>query len=62
MLKEGAAELVTALIPPPTAEQWRQGILKMIETLHREGMTAFKDPDDTQPTGTPIARCSMPDS
>lgn len=49
VLKEGAADLVTALIPPPTPEQWRQGILKMIDTLHREGMTAYKDPDDTQP-------------
>jgi predicted amidohydrolase YtcJ len=49
VLKEGAEQLVTALIPPPTDAQWRQGILKMIETLHREGMTAYKDPDDTQP-------------
>lgn len=49
VLKEEAAGLVTRLIPPPTPEQRRQGLLQMIETLHREGMTAFKDPDDTQP-------------
>lgn len=49
VLKESAEQLVTSLIPRPTKDQWRQGILKMIETLHREGMTAFKDPDDTQP-------------
>ena len=49
VLKESAQELVTQLIPAPTSEQWREGIRRMIETLHREGMTAFKDPDDTQP-------------
>ncbi len=49
VLKEGAEQLVTALIPPPSDAQWRQGILKMIQTLHSEGMTAYKDPDDTQP-------------
>jgi len=49
VLKESAADLVTDLVPPPTPEQWRQGLLKMIDTLHREGMTAYKDPDDTQP-------------
>jgi predicted amidohydrolase YtcJ len=49
VLKESAADLVTVLIPPPTPQQWRQGLLKMIDTLHREGMTAYKDPDDTQP-------------
>ncbi len=49
VLKEGAQALVTKLIPAPTPEQWREGIRRMIETLHREGMTAFKDADDTQP-------------
>ncbi len=49
VLKEGAQVLVTQLIPAPTPEQWREGIRRMIETLHREGMTAFKDGDDTQP-------------
>ncbi len=49
VLKENAQKLVTALIPAPTPGQWREGIRRMIETLHREGMTAFKDPDDTQP-------------
>jgi predicted amidohydrolase YtcJ len=49
VLKESAKGLVTGLIPKPTPEQWREGIRRMIETLHREGMTAIKDPDDTQP-------------
>jgi predicted amidohydrolase YtcJ len=48
VLKEGAESLVTALIPPPSMDQRRQGLLKMIGTLHSEGMTAIKDPDDTQ--------------
>jgi len=50
VLKENAAtELVTALIPPPTPKQWRQGVLKIFDLLHREGMTGYKDPYDTQP-------------
>jgi predicted amidohydrolase YtcJ len=49
VLKEGAQALVTQLIPAPTPEQWREGIRRMIEILHREGMTAFKDADDTKP-------------
>ena len=49
VLKESAQELVTRIIPAPTPEQWREGIRRMIESLHREGMTAFKDGDDTQP-------------
>ena len=48
VLKEGAASLVMDLIPAANAEQRRQGLLHMIDTLHREGMTAYKDPDDTQ--------------
>ena len=48
VLKEDAAELVTSLIPPPTPEERRRGLLAMIDRLHQEGMTAFKDPDDTQ--------------
>jgi predicted amidohydrolase YtcJ len=49
VLKESATDLVTSLIPAPTMEQRKQGLLKMIDLLHREGMTAYKDPDDTQP-------------
>jgi predicted amidohydrolase YtcJ len=46
VLKEDSAmELVTSLIPPVTLEQMRQGILYIQEELHREGMTAVKDPD-----------------
>lgn len=44
VLKESAQNLVINLIPPPTPEQRRKGLLKIIETLHREGMTAVKDP------------------
>jgi predicted amidohydrolase YtcJ len=49
VLKEAAMDAVTALIPPPTPEQWRAAILHSIETLHREGMTAVKDPDIDRP-------------
>jgi len=44
VLKESAKDLVVNLIPPTTAEQWQKGILHSIEGLHREGMTAIKDP------------------
>jgi predicted amidohydrolase YtcJ len=44
VLKEAAMDAVLNLLPPPTAEQQRAGILKSIEILHREGMTAVKDP------------------
>jgi len=45
VLKESAMDAVTDLIPPPRAEQLRAGILHSIDTMHREGMTAVKDPD-----------------
>ena len=45
VLKESAMDAVTDLIPPPSAEQLRAGIMHSIATLHREGMTAVKDPD-----------------
>jgi predicted amidohydrolase YtcJ len=44
VLKESAMDAVRKLIPPPTPEQIRNGILRMIDTMHREGMTAVKDP------------------
>ncbi|MBV8342965.1 MAG: amidohydrolase family protein, partial [Gammaproteobacteria bacterium] len=50
VLKESAQELVTHLIPAPTAEQRRNGIRAFLETLHREGVTAVKDPLIDQPT------------
>ena len=50
VLKEAAMEAVASLIPEPTPEQRRKGILRMLETLHSEGMTAVKDPDIQQPT------------
>jgi predicted amidohydrolase YtcJ len=49
VLKESAKDLMVNLTPAPTPEQWRRGILHSIEGLHREGMTAVKDPDVTQP-------------
>jgi predicted amidohydrolase YtcJ len=50
VLKESAMDAVINLIPPPTPQQWQNGILRMVDTLHREGMTAVKDPDIGQPT------------
>lgn len=44
VLKESAMGLVTRLIPPYTAEQERQGLLKIIADFNREGLTAVKDP------------------
>jgi predicted amidohydrolase YtcJ len=49
VLKESAQEAVIDLIPPPTAKQQRDAILKSIEELHREGITAVKDPSIGQP-------------
>lgn len=44
VLKESAMELVKRLVPPITPEQVRNGILHIQDVLHREGMTAVKDP------------------
>ncbi len=49
VLKESAQAAVVDLIPPPTALQQRNGILKSIDDLHREGVTAVKDPAIGQP-------------
>jgi predicted amidohydrolase YtcJ len=49
VLKESAMDAIHGLIPPPTPQQQRDGILKSIDDLHREGMTAVKDPDIRQP-------------
>ena len=43
VLKEGAMVRVFGLIPKFSVEQMKAGILKEIEDLHREGVTAFKD-------------------
>jgi predicted amidohydrolase YtcJ len=43
VLKEAANSRVGAMIPRPTYEQIRNGILHEVEGLHREGMTAIKD-------------------
>jgi predicted amidohydrolase YtcJ len=50
VLKESAMDAVVQLIPPPTPDQREKGILRVVETMHREGMTAVKDPDIDQPT------------
>ena len=44
VLKERAMDAVTALIPPFTKEQERNGVLKMMADFNAEGMTAAKDP------------------
>jgi predicted amidohydrolase YtcJ len=49
VLKEAAQNLVRNLIPPETPEQWQRGILHSIEGLHREGITAVKDPAIEEP-------------
>ena len=49
VLKEAAMDAVVGLIPPPTAQQRRAGILQSIGLLHREGMTAVKDPAIDRP-------------
>jgi predicted amidohydrolase YtcJ len=43
VLKEQASTDMLALIPPPSIEQRKQGILKSVDGLHREGMTSFKE-------------------
>ena len=48
VLKEFAQNLVQNLIPAPTEAQWRQAILANLDLMHREGMTAVKDPDIRQ--------------
>lgn len=46
VFKEDAAmALIVHLIPQTTPDQMRAGILYIQEVLHREGMTAVKDPD-----------------
>ncbi len=49
VLKESAQAAVVGLIPPPTAQQQRDAILKSIDDLHREGITAVKDPSIARP-------------
>jgi predicted amidohydrolase YtcJ len=45
VLKEAAQDLVTRLVPPFSQEQLERAILAVIDTLHREGMTAIKEGD-----------------
>ena len=43
VLKEQANVAVSAIIPPPSMDHRKQGILKSIDNLHREGMTSIKE-------------------
>jgi predicted amidohydrolase YtcJ len=43
VLKEQANVAMIAIIPPPSMDHRKQGILKSIDNLHREGMTSIKD-------------------
>jgi predicted amidohydrolase YtcJ len=45
VLKEAAMLPVTRLIPPVTPEQERNGVLYIMDALHREGMTSVKEAD-----------------
>jgi predicted amidohydrolase YtcJ len=47
VLKEGAKDIVTALLPAPTQAELERVVRYMVGALHKEGMTAFKDPDDS---------------
>jgi predicted amidohydrolase YtcJ len=44
VLKETAQDLVRRLIPPFTQTQKMDALAHMVQALHREGMTGFKDP------------------
>lgn len=44
VMKETAQEMVTKLIPDSTPAQRQAALAHMIERLHAEGMTGFKDP------------------
>lgn len=45
VLKEAAMAMVSTLIPAVTPEQERNGILYILDELHKEGMTSVKDAD-----------------
>lgn len=50
VLKEQAQMMVRNLIPPPSPQQRRAGILASIDIMSREGMTGVKDPLIERPT------------
>jgi predicted amidohydrolase YtcJ len=49
-LQEGAADLVGRLVPPPTAADWREGILRAQALAHAVGITAWQDAKVTAET------------
>lgn len=49
VLKESAMSAVEDLIPPASVAQRKAGILHSMTLMHREGMTAVKDPNITRP-------------
>jgi predicted amidohydrolase YtcJ len=51
VLKEAAQDAIVGLVPPPTAQQQRDGILKSLDDLHREGITAHRLPGDREGRG-----------
>ena len=44
VVKESAQQLITALIPPLTRDQEREGLIRIVTDFNREGMTGAKDP------------------
>lgn len=52
VLKEAAMAAVSKLIPPPTLDQEKAGILHVLAELHAEGMTSVKDADIPPQTWT----------
>ena len=57
VLKESAMDPVLGLIPPPTAQQQRAGILRSIDDLHREGITASRIRPSASRSGMRIRSC-----
>ena len=45
VLKEGARDMMLAVLPRTSPDAWQKGISAAIDLMHREGMTGVKDPD-----------------
>ena len=45
LLREAALDRLEAVVPPPTLAQRKAALHAMIDLMHSEGMTGFKDPD-----------------
>src|SRR5215467_13770679 len=44
VMKESAQNMVRRLVPAYTRDEQKQGLLKLIDDFHKEGMTGAKDP------------------